>query len=1006
MKKHSKKCIRKQMDKQQGITLIALVISIIVMLILAGVSINAIIGDDGIISRTQYSTFLSEMTAVEEAVQMWKAGEAIGQMGEETKTVPAKGLCQVSDLTKTERLVGEVGYYRIWSMTETVPSTNVLSSADSFNSDFESELMYYPAGVQDLFYLDNEVLGIESDKTYVIDIATGMIYSIDGVKLKGVSCYSSNMATAVMSGSSNAPVFAESEISGTGTDDKLAGNTEHEYGFKIIADPTTNNIYKLYNNGDLYAKGIKGIGLNTSTADMEKIDNSLFKEFTIPKEVGSVKKIIPGENGAIYFIDPNDNLWGYGCNGANKFGLTEEQQLSFTGREAIKLNVDGKKVSKVFDTASNSLFVVTTDNKLYGAGANDRAQLGLGNQDVIYKFTEISGILDPQNIFDMNGWRDGTCIWYNNAPSNVPEKSNEWCSYNQFYWTGYSGWGFGGINNGNPTTYSNFKRIWDGKDGLDYDHQIKSISATYASPWILLTNGTVMQSGYGGGGNGSGWVGGGSNVNFFTRTEIQGKTFKNMWCGGTTFILLEDTGVLWGVSTNNVGVIGDANKEWGILNPLENVPFNTADLEEVLVTNWNVFYLLKDKSVYATGSYLGMGLGSDWSTNISGFVCLSNGEYAKSFPKVNSLYGGNSNIGDMVKYQQCKGTIYNNNLLIGQDGKVYVSVNSELMFGNDVLQKNWKHIASNVKYFDPVCPAYIDKNGNLYVAGSDSDCIGLNYDKNMKVKNFTEITDSKIKGKAKKVNYSNGILAVLTTDNLLYATGLAYYNEIYNYSGWQNATENRKDFVEVMTDVDDFSYHSLSRIIKKKDGSIWGFGNWRSWRQDADGNIPTKANSVTTKIIGLYPKDRQSYILDENGKLYYSGDGANYIGAPANTGDYKEWTGNINGEKVKDIVGNGREYIILTENGNLYGWGTENRLGKGTSSTNVISEPEKLPITDVEQIAAGPNWYVAVKKDGTVWGTGSNTYGVLGRWIGIDRKQPNSRYKTAFEWVECPELEL
>ena len=67
MKKHSKKCIRKQMDKQQGITLIALVISIIVMLILAGVSINAIIGDDGIISRTQYSTFLSEMTAVEEA---------------------------------------------------------------------------------------------------------------------------------------------------------------------------------------------------------------------------------------------------------------------------------------------------------------------------------------------------------------------------------------------------------------------------------------------------------------------------------------------------------------------------------------------------------------------------------------------------------------------------------------------------------------------------------------------------------------------------------------------------------------------------------------------------------------------------------------------------------------------------------------------------------------------------------------------------------------------------
>ena len=56
---------RRNRRSNHGITLIALVISIIVMLILAGVSINAIVGDDGILSRTQYSTFLSEMTAVD-----------------------------------------------------------------------------------------------------------------------------------------------------------------------------------------------------------------------------------------------------------------------------------------------------------------------------------------------------------------------------------------------------------------------------------------------------------------------------------------------------------------------------------------------------------------------------------------------------------------------------------------------------------------------------------------------------------------------------------------------------------------------------------------------------------------------------------------------------------------------------------------------------------------------------------------------------------------------------
>ena len=46
--------------KQSGITLIALVISIIVMLILAGVSLNATIGDNGIITQAQNAKKIQE----------------------------------------------------------------------------------------------------------------------------------------------------------------------------------------------------------------------------------------------------------------------------------------------------------------------------------------------------------------------------------------------------------------------------------------------------------------------------------------------------------------------------------------------------------------------------------------------------------------------------------------------------------------------------------------------------------------------------------------------------------------------------------------------------------------------------------------------------------------------------------------------------------------------------------------------------------------------------------
>ena len=56
----------KQKKSSSGITLIALVISIIVMLILAGVSLNAVIGDNGIITQAQNATYMQSVAVLEE----------------------------------------------------------------------------------------------------------------------------------------------------------------------------------------------------------------------------------------------------------------------------------------------------------------------------------------------------------------------------------------------------------------------------------------------------------------------------------------------------------------------------------------------------------------------------------------------------------------------------------------------------------------------------------------------------------------------------------------------------------------------------------------------------------------------------------------------------------------------------------------------------------------------------------------------------------------------------
>jgi type II secretory pathway pseudopilin PulG len=62
---------KKILSNGNGITLIALVISIIVILILAGVSISAIVGDNGIITKAQSATYAQSVAALEEYLNQY-----------------------------------------------------------------------------------------------------------------------------------------------------------------------------------------------------------------------------------------------------------------------------------------------------------------------------------------------------------------------------------------------------------------------------------------------------------------------------------------------------------------------------------------------------------------------------------------------------------------------------------------------------------------------------------------------------------------------------------------------------------------------------------------------------------------------------------------------------------------------------------------------------------------------------------------------------------------------
>ncbi len=62
--------MKKQIRKERGITLIALVVTIIVLLILAGVSLNAIVGENGILNQAQKASEKTKFASEKEAIEL------------------------------------------------------------------------------------------------------------------------------------------------------------------------------------------------------------------------------------------------------------------------------------------------------------------------------------------------------------------------------------------------------------------------------------------------------------------------------------------------------------------------------------------------------------------------------------------------------------------------------------------------------------------------------------------------------------------------------------------------------------------------------------------------------------------------------------------------------------------------------------------------------------------------------------------------------------------------
>ena len=126
--------------EETGITLIALVITIIILLILAAVTIAALSGDNGILKNAGNAKIESRAATVEERVKVWQAEEMINQytnQNEKTFEELLEELREEELITKEEKeIFKEKGHLVIGSKDITIsegikkPEYTITSSLD------------------------------------------------------------------------------------------------------------------------------------------------------------------------------------------------------------------------------------------------------------------------------------------------------------------------------------------------------------------------------------------------------------------------------------------------------------------------------------------------------------------------------------------------------------------------------------------------------------------------------------------------------------------------------------------------------------------------------------------------------------------------------------------------------------------------------------------------------------------------------------------------------------
>ena len=128
----------KRENKERAITLIALVITIIVLLILAGVTLNILVGKNGLLGKSEEAKFKAKMSAIAEEWKLYVAENVTESLGQiDTKQLYAGGNI-IYDIIADEEIEMNIGLIK--KIREILKEVG--EEAQKFTMGFEGELYY------------------------------------------------------------------------------------------------------------------------------------------------------------------------------------------------------------------------------------------------------------------------------------------------------------------------------------------------------------------------------------------------------------------------------------------------------------------------------------------------------------------------------------------------------------------------------------------------------------------------------------------------------------------------------------------------------------------------------------------------------------------------------------------------------------------------------------------------------------------------------------------------